>query len=278
MRTMRSLSSRFVVALSAALALACSGAADDDLSSGSDDLSASAGATDGALACNAATSVQVSITGTNVTSVTPMDMMLVVDESGSISNSEFETQREFLRNLVAQLDELFANGGTVGITLFGTSARIVAPLSNDQQALLSTIDGIVHGKGAATCIGCGIEDAVGQVAALSSPDRDKVAIVLTDGANNCSRDGSDAVQYLTTQVNAAGAAGARLIAVGVGNGVVMSQLQQIATGASNENVFSASNSAGLSTLMQDLVAAVLEPEATQAKLVLEVSPLSCRRT
>src|SRR5258706_2057365 len=97
-------------------------------------------------------------------------------------------------------------------------------------------------------------------------------IVLTDGENNATRTASsNATLDLKNQVAKAQAAGITVFAVGVGSQINQSQLQLIATGDGNQNVFNVSDFNQLRTLLQSLIAAVVTPEATNAELVLDVN-------
>jgi hypothetical protein len=59
-----------------------------------DALTAGTSVSDGTLACGTATSVSVELTAGNLASVTPVDIMLTIDDSGSINDVEFEAMRD----------------------------------------------------------------------------------------------------------------------------------------------------------------------------------------
>jgi uncharacterized protein YegL len=251
-----------VLALIAAAAQACALDSNPSLDSQQQDLSGSASSADAALACDGATSVAVSISGASLTSVTPVDLMLVIDDSGSISYSQFEQLRKSLVTFVQSLDDLFDNGGKVGVTLFSNSARLIAPLSANKNEVLSKLQSM-NRYGGATCTACGIDMARQQFLS-SNPDHERVAIVLTDGLSN--------VGQLQTSLDAAAAIGVTFFAVGVGNySSFYAELQKIATGEGDANVFTAEGFDSLGTTFQDLTAAIVSPEATDAELVLDVN-------
>lgn len=259
--------------LCAGLSTACAMGPEGDgaLTSEADELTATAGASDGTLACNAATTVQVAISGTNVTSVTPVDLMLVVDESGSINASQFATLKSFLVNLVGGLDTLFKNGGKVGLDMFGTRSRLVMPLTGSSATLQNGIKSMSQ-YGGATCIGCGIKDGIQAFATGSNPSRRRLMIVLTDGENNTSSVSATApATDLKTQIDKANTAGITLFSVGVGSYINQTQLQSIATGDGNQGVYNVADFTGLRSILESLIAAVVTPEATNAELVLDVN-------
>src|SRR5690606_37331901 len=109
-------------------------------------------------------------------------LVLVIDESSSISNSDFALLKSSLVSLVNSLDTLFDNGGRIGVVMFDTSARIVVGLSNDREQLVNVINSVVQRKGS-TCIGCGINSAM-TLLNTSGEGRNRAMLVLTDGHNN----------------------------------------------------------------------------------------------
>lgn len=236
-----------------------------------EDLTGDVNALEDTLACDGATSVDVSITGTDITEVTPVDLMLVVDESGSIEPTEFEQQRTFMLDLVSALSDLFDHGGRMGLVMFNEGSRLFLGLNGD-DTVVSTAIGNVPQLGGATCIGCGIAEANAELSASSGPDRAKVIVVLTDGFSNVSGDaGLTPFEYVEATASDAEALGAELFAVGVGEAVSQPELQAIGTGPDNENVFNVSDFADLQSILADLAAAVVSPEATNGELTLVIN-------
>src|SRR5262245_48665716 len=88
----------------------CGGHREAALEKTSERLTGTTTAADQAITCNGATEVSVEIAGTNVSTITPVDLMLVADESGSINATSFSQLRGFMTSLVTGLDDLFANG------------------------------------------------------------------------------------------------------------------------------------------------------------------------
>jgi hypothetical protein len=109
--------------LAAGLLQGCGANVEHGTNTWDDELSASADSEGDTIACEAATAVSVTLTGENTTSVTPIDLMLVVDESGSISRSSFSQLRSFLGQFTQSMQTLFANGGRIGLSMFSGSAE-----------------------------------------------------------------------------------------------------------------------------------------------------------
>jgi len=116
------------------------------------------------------------------------DLMLAVDISGSMATEDMDINGEFVDRLtvvkavVAQFVEA-RKGDRVGLVLFGTNAYLQAPLTFDltsvNRLLIEAPVGIAGGK---TAIGDAIGLAVKRL--RLRPQKDKVLILLTDGANN----------------------------------------------------------------------------------------------
>ncbi len=258
---------------------ACSVDSNTELGQVEQDLTGTLESTDGTLACNGATQVTVKVAGENITTVVPVDMMLVGDESGSIAGSEFDQELNFMIALAEQIDnDVF--GGMTGAAFFSSEltgqrlgkARVLSPLTNDIPTLVADLADAEPEEGY-TCIGCGIDVAMDEFNANSTPDRKKVMVVITDGENNRSWDSSTqtlVAQHLSQAVAAAEAANVLMIAVGVGDGFNDAELTLIAGGP--ENVFQSSSFGELQSLLSSIAAAVVEPEATNAQLELSVNP------
>lgn len=236
-----------------------------------EELSGMASAAANTVACNGATAVTVSLDGASTTSATPVDLELIIDESGSIVPTDFTQVKTFMKNLVNGLPTLFQYNGSVGITLFTTTARTILPPTQSKNAVIDAIAGITQNAGM-TCTGCGVRMATSALTARD-PSHKRVAIVVTDGGNNTPSTGYSNYQTdLTAALTLAQNANVKMVAVGVGGAVNQAELQQIATGAGSENVFQVSQYSGLNSLLQSLTAAVTIPEATNATLDLQVNP------
>jgi len=116
------------------------------------------------------------------------DLMLAVDISGSMATEDMDIKGEYVDRLtvvkavVAQFVEA-RKGDRVGLVLFGTNAYLQAPLTFDltsvNRLLIEAPVGIAGGK---TAIGDAIGLAVKRL--RMRPQKDKILILLTDGANN----------------------------------------------------------------------------------------------
>jgi len=159
-----------------------------------------------------------------------LDVMLVVDTSGSMRAQDFEIngQRPSRLEVIKQVIADFITArpdDRIGLVVFGSEAFTQAPLTLDQNVLLAFLNQIKPGMaGDATAIGDGLATAVRRIADVKGKGR--VVILLTDGANNAGR--IDPVNA----AEAAAAVGVKVYTVGVGSRgkvpiIANGQMQQI---------------------------------------------------
>lgn len=141
-----------------------------------------------------------------------MDLELVLDESGSISGTDFNKMRSFALDIVNSYS-VGPKAVNVGVTLFSSSSRVVIPLSNNLASITNAIN-FMSQQGGATCIGCGILTARQDMLNHGLRQNCKrVMIVLTDGGNN--RPLGSHRSHLIDAVNQAEGIGAMLFGLGV---------------------------------------------------------------
>lgn len=166
----------------------------------------------------------VPITSTRSCSDT-LDIMLVLDGSGSISSRDFQRIRDFASQIVNDL-----NVGTttthIGIVQFASTAQLEHSLSDDPTQVLSAIQNLQQ-LGTGTQIGAGITVAQSEIEGGGRADAIPLIILLTDGISS-----DDPVPL----AKAAQGAGIRIIAIGVG-GYDINQLQAIASEPKDQAVF-----------------------------------------
>jgi uncharacterized protein YegL len=149
-----------------------------------------------------------------------VDVFLVLDETGSISSSDFRTLKDFTIELVNRW-KYSPNMTEVGIVAFATDSRTILNLTNNKMNAINAIANMQQ-RGGATCTVCGIYSAKAGLDAYSRPEAKRVAIVITDGINN------QRINELVDAISAFENAGGVLIAIGVGN-VDVNQINQIAS-------------------------------------------------
>jgi len=146
--------------------------------------------------------------------VSGRDLMLVVDISPSMEEQDMVMQGRSINRLQAVkkvLNEFIARrkGDRLGLILFGTEPYVQAPLTFDLATLETLLQESGIGMaGRATAIG----DAVGLATKRlrDRPQQQRVAVVLTDGANTAGEISPDKATEI------AAAAGIRLYTIGIG--------------------------------------------------------------
>lgn len=122
------------------------------------------------------------------TSVSGRDIMLAVDISPSMQTHDMvvnDRQVSRIHALKRVVGQFIAKrkGDRIGLILFGTRPYIQAPLTFDHKTLKQLLDEAEPGMaGRATAIGDAIGLAVKRL--KNRPEKERVLILLTDGANN----------------------------------------------------------------------------------------------
>lgn len=272
----------------AALAAVCLLACSDEVSVTESPLTGGASVTAGDIICQGSTDVAVSITGTSTSSINPTDVVLIIDESGSIGTANFELVKDFAAELVNGID-VYAHGGKVGVVYFsggsaenaGTS-RVVSPLSSNPAAIVAAINAAGYDAGN-TCTGCGIDTATDVFRMGSPAGHHRIAIVVTDGIANTYKAGttfppgtptdriSRANAYVVQTLAEGAGENITYVAIGVGASIDLTQLRIIATGDGDTNLYTTPNFSTLDATLFTQV--VTSPEATGSVLALTINSL-----
>ena len=115
------------------------------------------------------------------------DLMLAVDISGSMQQTDLELDGQYVTRLAVVknvLEEFIQRrkGDRIGLLLFGTQAFLQAPLTFDRQTVGTLLDEAQIGfAGEQTAIGDAIGLAVKRL--RQRPDSSRLVILLTDGSN-----------------------------------------------------------------------------------------------
>jgi uncharacterized protein YegL len=217
------------------------------------------------IQCSDPFSSSIGLTGFDVQDPGVADIMLVLDESGSINAQNFQREREFAADIVNAL-MTGPGGARVGIVQFSGNARLTLPLTDNVAQAVNAANTLTQRLGA-TCIGCGIDLARQRFLAQPRPEATKFMIVLTDGANTV---GSSPT--IPAAVNAAEAIGVTLLAIGIGN-VVPSEIEAIASDVPGvETSFLINDFEDLPSILAQLTAAIVSPGATNVTVNVDVMP------
>lgn len=169
-----------------------------------------------------------------------LDLMLALDGSGSISETDFEIMRDFVRTMVNSFS-IGPRDANVGIIQFSTTAELYIGLSDDPNSVNAAVDNMTK-FGNSTNIAAAIDLAQEQFVTRRA-GIPRVIIVLTDGLHN--EAGNPIVS-----ADRARAAGTAVFGVAVG-GVDFNELSQISGG--DQNVITVSGFGGLNTILDILL-------------------------
>jgi len=154
-----------------------------------------------------------------------LDLVLVLDESGSIDGNDFEIMKDFAVSVV-QSFYISPTTTRVGVSMFSTGARRILNLESNNSTIINTIDEITQ-WGGGTCIGCGINDGSANLQINGRVGAVQVMIVVTDGLNNLPN--SSANNHLAAAILTSRALGHVRLAIGVGDSISRSQIDAIAS-------------------------------------------------
>jgi uncharacterized protein YegL len=205
-------------------------------------------------------SLSVSASSFNFTGIG--NVVLVLDESGSMSSSEWEEVKDFGSAFISSLgDHVWSRGGGLGIVQFGTTARTVLGLTANKNTALATLAASSQ-QGGSTCLGCGIRQATSILSGAEAGEA-RFMVLLTDGANNIET--STFQQDIDNSV----AANIESFALGVTNEVSTTELEAIASDPDSDHVYLVSDFGGTTAAVSPIVEVIaLKPNATN----IEVSP------
>ena len=164
-----------------------------------------------------------------------MDLIFILDGSGSVGTSNFDKVRDFVRGFVNEL-EIGANRTQVGIIRYSTSAEVVFHLNERhiKSTLLEAIDNIPYTGGftnTADALCLLLEEGYTEEkgARLSADDVFQITVVMTDGQSNRNSDRCDFNTFEAAEAIHNASYPILVFAVGVTSGVNEDELAAIAT-------------------------------------------------
>jgi uncharacterized protein YegL len=173
--------------------------------------------------CGGVTDVTVTLQAQDPAAVsTPLDVMFVLDESGSINTTDFARERSFVTGL-ADGFVFGPNAVAAGIVQFSSAARVSVPLTLNKASFVNATSALYQISGQ-TAIGAGLQLAQQQLAGYGRQTGKQVFILVTDGLNNVN------TAQLPSIIASLHADPRNVVyAIGVGGSVDASELQSIAS-------------------------------------------------
>eukprot|EP00998_Keelungia_sp_KM082_P010790 NODE_6_length_4369_cov_64.953088_g5_i0.p1 GENE.NODE_6_length_4369_cov_64.953088_g5_i0~~NODE_6_length_4369_cov_64.953088_g5_i0.p1 ORF type:complete len:1422 (-),score=425.11 NODE_6_length_4369_cov_64.953088_g5_i0:103-4341(-) len=185
------------------------------------------------------------------------DVILVLDASGSILQSDWELQRQFAMDILDGLAPYLGtgtDGSRMGIVTFGNTAEMVSDISADYLHLKGAIEGMNKTTGTTrTWLGLGMAHDMLK-ASTRGLGQCKAVKVITDGASNNMSTTATAASVLKAGDYAT------VTAIGVGTQAVDTELALIASDASH--VEHVSNYAALDAIANAFSKKCLSPTPT----------------
>ena len=115
-----------------------------------------------------------------------MDLVFVIDNSGSVSSSDWEKAKSFIVDVTNSFD-IGTDATMIGVIAYGKAARSIIGLNGNKDSIITAVNGAKY-VGGTTCTGCGMDLAMkffnSTSDARNSLNPEKMMIVVTDGENN----------------------------------------------------------------------------------------------
>jgi len=156
-----------------------------------------------------------------------MDVVFMLDESGSVGGANFDKNVDFVADLMASFDMSDLKTRVAGVR-FSSTVAVEFDFMGDKLAAIRKFESILYNGGGTKLNTAlqGVADALGNGGLSFRTNVKTVVIVMTDGAS------TDGVNPGANNLRAAKGAGEPdviIIALGIGNGIVQSELDTIAT-------------------------------------------------
>lgn len=173
------------------------------------------------------------------TSPVPLDVVFVLDGSGSITIPNFELARDFAIRLAAACFQTDIQFGVVQFSTQGRT-RTEIQLTTDKQAVTTALTNMVQIRGD-TDIQEGLQFAGNELNQRGRPGSNRIAILLTDGLQV--GDGDPIAEATTLKT-----AGISIFGIGVGN-IDYGQLRSIASDPDANYVFTVNDFNALTSVL-----------------------------
>ena len=173
-----------------------------------------------------------------------MDIAFLVDSSGSVGTYDYERQKHFVK-MVAERVGISSSRTRASVIVYSYSASIEARWDQytNYEDFAKAVEGLPY-RASSSRIDTALELAASDLFPRARPSAKKIAVVITDGRL---MDVAGAAESLKK-------VGVRIIAVGIGNGVHISELRTLAE--SEEHIVLAEDFTKLNREVDNLVGIV----------------------
>lgn len=175
----------------------------------------------------------------------PIDLVLILDSSGSMSGTPWVKTKEAAKII----SDVILPQDSCAIVAFGSSSWTRQELTSNKELLKQVIDTMPF-SGGGTAVDSGITKGIEVVEAVSESDRQKIFMLLSDGnPNNAST--------AKTMANTAAQKGIKIFTLGLGNGVNGNFLTEIAALTGGKYKFSPTPEE-LNTIMTEIAGDIFD--------------------
>ncbi len=215
------------------------------------------------LSCAGTTAVTLTINGHNVTQSGPqVDLVFLMDESGSISASDFAKDKQ----AIAQMASGLTFGPTrfgVGLVEFSGDARTGVNFSYTQASFLNGLNGVYQRGGATNTYG-GLVAAQNMLTASGRSGATKIIITITDGDWNVD------VSQTPGELASLKTAGDLLFGVGVGQNISVANINLLSS--TPAYAFPVADYTALATTLSHIAADIISPAAKNLNYSAQTTP------
>ncbi|MBS2016948.1 MAG: VWA domain-containing protein [Deltaproteobacteria bacterium] len=197
----------------------------------------------------------------------PMNLALVIDRSGSMKGDRIANAM----NAAVSAIERLRDGDSVTVVAFDTVAKVVVPPTRVSAASRGQMENAVRSirLGGDTCISCGMQEAMQQLAQTSlTGDRVNRMILLSDGATNA---GIKDMPGLRAMANRMSGKGVSISTIGVDVDFDEKVMAALANEGNGRHYFVA-NASGLPAVFSQEFDDLLASVAKDAELSIELAP------
>lgn len=194
--------------------------------------------------------------------IPPLNVVLIIDESGSMGGEKIENLKKSLRAFV----ERFRKSDRIAIVGFESSARVILPATEKTKVhkILTAIDSIRAGGG--TNLHAGLMTGYGEALKNFDPERTNRVIFLTDGNANVGKVESS---QIAAESKACIKKGISLVTIGLGVDFNNGLLREIADSGRGMMHFVGDAKDIEKTFVKE-VDSLLAPAANNVRLVIEL--------
>jgi hypothetical protein len=215
------------------------------------------------LSCAGSTAVSLTINGHNVTQSGPqVDLVFLMDESGSILPSDFAKDKQAIFQMAAGLTFGPTRFG-VGLVKFSSDAVTGVPFSYNQASFLNGVNAVSQRGGSTNTYG-GLVAAQQMLTTSGRPGATKIIVTITDGDWNIN------VAQTGPELTSLKQAGDIMFGVGVGQNISVANINALSS--TSAYAFPVADYTALATTLSHIAADVISPAAKNLSYNAQTTP------